>query len=443
MNKNLKSKIITALTALLGCFLMEAPAPAFETGMLIDQELRFPNLTPNVKMNNISNDSIPMENLYYHLNAALWFSAKTTSSTSFFIKGSFDTLHTALFGDADSGYSVPQLDEAEFSFFPADIFFINFGRTVFKDPTQMIANGSYDGLNAMFNYGESHFKLSTFYTGLLTNKTAKLALSPSDRNHYFTDEYFALPHLMFSAYYDYVSKDKTKNFSFNILRQWDLKEEPVVKENPLDPDSKDKPNLQSMYFILNGSLMFWEKLNVNGGMSFCIANDGADHYYLNMYMNGFYMFDFLFPSRVGLGLSAFYGNIEEPGAMPTFNKYQIGYIYNPEAARIFALNSQYLVNLNSKISVEADLSMYFRMDTGYIPSYYLIDAYENQSSSGVLLGSEFVFNMVYSIFSDISLNLGCGLFMPGGSILPTSDDQVYSNNTPPEWDIRLGIIISL
>jgi len=415
-----------APAAALLCLFTTSPLRAFETGLLLDQELRFTGSAVNKPAPEGTNIlSPPVYDLYYHGNAALWFSLKTTKTSALFLKASFDALLPSIVKGNYPAQMLPALDEAEFSFFPARIFTLNLGRVLFKDPQGMIADGSFDGGNILFSFAGHSIKLGAFYTGLLTKKEAKILISPEERDDYFNGGYFAPPHFVFSALYDYVSKDERKNFSLNVIRQEDLREDTAA---------------QNIWVLPGISFAPVRDLNFNLTGIFCTASGSAGTTYsAAARLSAFYIFDLYLPSRAGLGINLLYGGIEKPQAMPVLNKTgRTGHIYDPEETRLLFFNAQYLANINTRLSIGLDFAMFFRLDTDFIPAYQIFSAFENPRSDNPVLGEEFVFTLIHNLFSDISVKFGSGLFFPCAG-----DGKVYTAAAPVQWDIRLALLISL
>jgi hypothetical protein len=401
-------------------FILIFPAAlsAAEYGFLLNQEIRLERLTADSTLY-----KIPSEEYYYSGKFSGWISGRINETTSLFIQGSYDVKNESFTNSNSAWKNAFELDRLEFSILPLDIFFANIGRVPFKDILGSVADGNFDGANVVFYSGSHSFSGGAFYTGLLYKETAKILMSDEDREDYSNSDYFAPKHYLFSVEYNYTHPKF--DFGVNVLRQADIHKDVLM---------------QSVYLLEKFS--FWPlynfNINLNTTAGMIVLLDGLQ-FSVNPSLSMFYMTHGSFSGRVGFEAIWYSGNLSNKKEMSVITRKQIGYIYNPELTNLLSLKAQYLASLTKSFSFETSLSIFLRTSPEIIPSYWLFSEFETtKKNNNYLLGEEFVFNVIYSPFSDMIFNIGTGLFFPDSGIA-----NVYSELTPVKWDIRLGLLISL
>jgi hypothetical protein len=391
---------------------------ASEFGFLLFQEGRSKSLTSNTTLY-----KVPSQEYYYAGKFSGWFSARTGKHSAVFAEGSFSVINESLTGLNSELKAFGELDRLEFSIMPHDVFFANIGRVPFKDALGFVADGNFDGGNVIFSSGNHIFSGGAFYTGLLYKETAKILMSNEDREDYVNSDYFAPGHYLFSIGYDYSGSNV--DIGFNVLRQADIHKDVL---------------LQSFYLLEKFSLRPTDtiNININTAMGVVIMFDGLFQLGFAPSLSVFYMPHGIFPGRLGFETIWYSGNLDNKKEMPVITRKQIGYIYNPELTNLLSLKAQYLANLTKSFSFETSLALFARTSTDLIPNYWFYSEFENAANDNkYLLGEEFVFTVICSPVSDLSFNIGTGLFFPDSGM-----DNVYSELSPVTWDIRLGLLMS-
>jgi hypothetical protein len=397
---------------------LTAASYASELGFLLYQDVRSENLTVDTELY-----KVPVHEYTYSGKFSAWYSRRAGRNSSFFIQGSLDMKNETLIAASDALMVTVELDRLEYSFMLGDIFFANIGRVPFRDFLGFAADGNFDGANVVFNSGNHTFSGGVFYTGLLYKETAKILMSDADREDYINNSYFAPKHYLFSVGYNY-SRPKFE-LGLNILRQADIHKDVL---------------LQSVYALEKFSFRPTENININfnTAMGIIIQLDGFQLGFAPS-LSVFYMLNGIFPGRLGFECVWYSGNLNNKKEMPVITRKQIGYIYDPELTNLFSFKAQYLAGLTKSFSFETSLAFFFRTSTNLIPNYWFYSEFENSANTDkYLLGEEFVFTVLCSPVSDISFNIGTGLFFPGSGM-----NSVYSEISPVRWDIRLGLLLSL
>jgi hypothetical protein len=197
---------------------------------------------------------------------------------------------------------------------------------------------------------------------------------------------------------------------------------------------------ESMYAELLFSFFSDDIFSLNLETVFGImAHSAGYEFSVTPALNMFYTLHFPFTSRFGTEFKWYSGNFNDKSEMPVITRKKAGYSYDAQQTNLFAFKAQYLASLTKTFSFETSFAIFARTSTEIIPSYWCYADFENKDSDKYLLGSEYVFMLLCSPFSDLSFNIGAVLFFPDAGIA----NNVYNEAAPVKWDIILGAKISL
>ena len=319
---------------------------------------------------------------------------------------------------------LPELLRTEFSWlFPSSELII--GRMSYSDPTGLIASGLFDGGRFTLGTGIGTLSLGGWYTGFLYKSRANIAMtydeyvSLSTKVDYndFSDTYFA-PKRFFTAL-DWAQPSLVGSLfraRLSLLGQFDLTGE----------------ELHTQYLI--GTLAYPFKaflFNFGGNLGFTGLFDGDPEMFFAAELRADWMPPLAFQSRLsflgryGSGAS---GNI---GAFLPITVQAQGVVFDVSPSGITMLSLAYAARINRTFSASLSSSYFIRNGTETFVSYPVSEETEN----GYLLGNEFFGRLYWSPFSDLSINVGAGVFLPSmGNV--TSDLH-------NKWRVEFGVVLSL
>jgi hypothetical protein len=402
-------------------FVASFPAFSFEFGFLLRQDAGSENLTVDTTISHAKQND-----LFYSGNFSSWFSFKPSKNSSLYLQGSYGVKNESIKSNDGNDWKVaPELDRAEFSIAPSNVFFVNVGRVPYRDILGLFADGNFDGANLVLTSFNNEFSAGAFTTSLLYKETAGIFLSEADYKDYYKDTYFAPPHYFFSLSYNYLTDETSKyDIGASLISQHDIHTDVAM---------------QSIYLLGKFSYFFTENFNLNAGaiFGFSIPEDFVPHVSVSALFDISYVIDYFFPCRIGFETNLFYGNFDNGDPMPIITKTKVGYVFEPLLTRLMSFKASYLASFSKTFSFEASFAMFMRLDKDIIPTYWLYSEFENHKSKSLILGEEIVLNIVCAPLSDISFYGGTGLFIPS-----FSETAVYLPYTPIKWDIRLGLLFS-
>lgn len=317
-------------------------------------------------------------------------------------------------------YFTGELLHTEFSW-RVNNFKIRAGRIPYAAPLDFIAEGFFDGVQASFDTKIGTFNAGGWYTGLLYKKSANITMTPEDL-------------LSYNAYLDYRHFSNTYFASRRVLAA-------VGWENPdiagmirakaavlgqIDLNGDGTP-YNSMY-ISAKALIPVKRFVISTGVCLQMAKAGSDTGIgLAGELGGSWIAPTPFSSRlslVGRYSSGKTGSIDP--FVPITTKPQ-GDVLQARLSGISTFLLDYSAKLHPTVSAGLSASYYIRNDKETYTAYPVNPA----DNGGSALGCELFGRAVWNPLTDLSVNLGAGIFLPStGDVNPKAGVQ---------WRVELGL----
>ncbi|MCL2478992.1 MAG: hypothetical protein FWF22_05780 [Treponema sp.] len=319
---------------------------------------------------------------------------------------------------------LPELLRTEFSW-QFDNSTLTAGRMYYSDPLGFAAEGLFDGVSYSADTAIGTLSAGAWYTGFQYKKRANIAMDENEQKaltvntdyNDFINTYFA-PRRVLAAL-DWYNANLADLFGLNLslLGQFDLNDPGNFSDGIHTQYLIGKATIPFYSFVLNMGACF-ELAQISGSLNYALAGElGA-------------AFDLPTAIDDQLTVLARYssGNWDNSSLiafLPVTNQNQ-GQLLKPRFSGISLISLDYLARLNSTMSAEGSSVYYIRNDLGTFNDY---------GSAGYFLGNEFFARFYWSPVSDLQLNAGAGIFLPGlGNAAPAAD---------PLWRMELNLVLSL
>ncbi|MCL2277460.1 MAG: hypothetical protein FWC21_06125 [Treponema sp.] len=329
------------------------------------------------------------------------------------------------FDYSDTFTFIPELLRAEFSarFGNSGI---KIGRINYSDPLSFIASGLFDGAQYYLNTGAGRFSAGILYTGLLYKKTAGITMTDNDIENYilpldysnFLDTYFAPRKLIGALDWSHPSVFNLLRLNSSVILQFDL--------------SGSGVKYHSQYLILKGAFQTGRFLiEAGGAVEFSQLTENNDSKFRAAFAGDLGL-TWLLPAAFNSALS-FSGKIAGGRINDTFGEFtpvtgiNFGNIFKKKISALSFFDLNYSARFNNNISASLSTASFIRNDLAVVTGYPITN-----DSSGYFLGQEIYADFTWMPFSDLRLNAGGGIFIPG-----------LGNSEKPYWRVDLNIIISI
>ena len=326
---------------------------------------------------------------------------------------------------------VPELLRSEF-IWRFDSTDIRVGRMLYSDPMSIAASGLFDGARVSYHTSIGTFGVGIWYTGLLYRNRANISMTACDtaalqtefRWGDFFNTYFASRRLLWALYWEHPSFKELLHLNAAFIAQADLNGRDTAHHNQYLIVKAVMP-FGRFIFELGGAL---ELAQLPGGSGntfyFGLAGDIGVHWLAPTQFHSMVSFNGRFTS----------GRSETGGSRAAFTPVTTlphGEILQAGISGLSVLSARYSARLYRTFSAAVSLSCFIRSDTETYAAYPL----DGQFSSNQFLGTELFTRFIWSPFSDISLNLGAGVFLPAlGNVAPNAD---------PRWRAELAATAAL
>ena len=410
MNKN--ANRCPLLICLVLVLFMPASLGAHDFGLLFNQSAAFEGAGG-------SNDND------YEAALIPRFSAQLGDYGDLFLSASF-----AVSYEYEEWNLIPELLRNEISWRFGDIDF-RAGRMIFTDPMGIVADGLFDGVRVSRHTVGGTFGFGLWYTGLLYKNRANISMTDDDAVSIieevdwsdFWGTYFASRRLVAALYWQHPSVAELFRLNVALIGQGDLNER--------------HRSYNSQYLVANASLPLRSFIFELGG-AFEIAQVVADH---NVDVYTAIAVDaglrWLPPTSFHSMLSLT-GRITswkaEEGSLSAFTPITAvshGDVLQARISGLSMISLNYTARLHPSASLGLTVSHFVLMDGVSYTAYPL----NGHSSRESLLGTEFFGRVIWSPFSDVSLNLGGGAFLPRlGNVVPDAD---------PRWRVEMAATLAL
>ena len=305
------------------------------------------------------------------------------------------------------------------------------GRMIYADPLNLVASGLFDGVRFARNTERGTFGAGLWYTGLLYKNRANISMTADDGVSLETDvdwddlmnTYFASRRVMAALYWEHPSVAELFHINITLIGQADINDHDETYNNVYLIARTVMPR-QRFIFELGGALEAG-RLVTGDDTDFRIAfaADAGVHW--------------LPPTQVYSMVSLtgrFTSGQAESGAVSSFTPITVlpnGYILEAGISGLSVLMLSYTARLHRTFSAALSASHFVRSDRGTFATYPL----DVQSGGNFFLGTEFFGQLIWSPVSDMSFNLGGGVFLPSlGNAAPDAD---------PRWRVALTVTLAL
>ena len=325
---------------------------------------------------------------------------------------------------SDTLIFVPELFRLELSLHLLDSLSLRAGRIPWQDTSHFTAKGNFDGIDLIFDMGTIRFGAAVLYTGLLYKETAEINTSPGDPKDYniefdwaeFADSYFAPRRVVTSLYGEFPGWPYERGHVYaGLLAQFDLS------------DAEEK--YHSQYLLLRHSLVYKT-------LDFVIAGavqlehteyEGLRTAYALSAEAGIQGPGSL-SDRFSLGLRWASGDGPHMAAFFPLIREAQGTVLKPHFSGIMVIRANYQALLFPTFSAQLGGRYLLRTDSSTFSDPDLTD-------DSYLLGAEIDGSLLWIPFSDLSISLAGGIFLPqtGGAM---------NSDAPVRWTISLGTIFS-
>jgi hypothetical protein len=335
--------------------------------------------------------------------------------------------------DGEDWLSLPDLRHLAFQFRPYADFLLEAGRFQYQDIRGAVASGLFDGLSLSLSPGNSRLAARHLFTGLLYKKDADILMTGGD----------------WAAYAEKVSYQDGGAFyeTFFASRRmigavsWELPDI-IAPGNSLALEGMGQVDLNDREDLLHSayaSVRFnWSPktdlgLELGGTAAFVTRTDVDPACALS----GSGRLDWDPPGGLWdrAALLVRYTS-EESGdalaAFPAVTTANPGYVLRGVPAGLAMVQGSYRALLYQALSGELGAAYFFR--TGDTAGRGAFGA-ETSHPDSPFLGGELRASFMWIPFSDLSLSLDCGLFIPQWG-------AYFASNTPLPWRISGGLVFS-
>ncbi|MDR1278374.1 MAG: hypothetical protein LBK02_06460 [Treponema sp.] len=371
-------------------------------------------LSQNLKPENSSAQGDHVD-VAYSAKISPWASLVLPNNLFLYLSVSFSAKY-----ELEKWKPVFEADRFEITWNPRSDIFAEAGRFRYTDPLGIVADGLFDGAAVSLSLGESLLSLKAFYTGLLYKKTANIMMSRRDALDYADAAwYWAPPRTFISAVYTIPGLISWRDtLTAGFIGQFDL---------------RDGDRLHTQYLTLQYLISPLDVLSFNLGGVFGLAQEeGADPAYnYALSLRG----DWSLPTRMddqfslrlryasGLGDGA-------QGAFTPISNISQSSVFSADFSGLMALSWIFTLRPLEDLSIVKESSFLMRTDLATFTAEGL-----DPLSESHLLGLELYLSLIWTPFSDLGLSAGGGVFFP----LPES---AFYSDTPPKWNVSLGVILS-
>jgi hypothetical protein len=370
----------------------------------------------------LSSGDKPYGNVEFTGTAIPWFAAPLGEWGDLYLSGGI----SAEYSD-EEWKPVPEVYRFEITCRFSSGLRLEAGRLPYREPLNLVMNGLFDGLALSYDLGKTRLSAGAFYTGLLYKKTAYITMSSGDYTDYYDREvYFASRRLVFQAGWEIPDiAGGEGRLDLGLIGQFDLNK----PQDTIGGNGK----IHSQYALAKLTLPFLNYFNAELGTLAGMAEENErDPGFCFAFSGGL---AWLPPG--GAHDRLFLNAALSSGA---WNKRVRAFLPVTTIARGKALRSKlsglalaeagYTVRLHETLSADVDAAYFFRTDARTYNDPEL-----DGTSRSPLLGGEVSASLTWAPVSDISLNLGGGVFFPRMG-------KSFRADAPARWRLSLETILS-
>jgi hypothetical protein len=340
----------------------------------------------------------------YTGTAAPWLSLNLGESWDLYFSAGFTLAY-----EGKEWQSLPELYRFGAQFRPFPGMLLELGRHQYRDIRGAVASGLFDGVSLSLNPGLGRLSARFLYTGLLYKKTADIMMTSREQAAYYTpvsyaggqafmDTYFAPRRLIGAVAWELPDLGGQNSLALEGIGQGDV--------------NGGEEQLHSAYISARFSRAFREDLALVLGGTLALVKEtdkapapglsGSGELAWNPPAGLWDRFSLLVRYTSGEAGTA-------TASFPAITTVSQGYVLNIRPAGLAVVQGSYRARLFQGFSGELTAAYFFR--TGDTSAGGAFDA-TVQNKDSPFLGGELRTSFVWVPFSDLSISLDCGLFIP-------------------------------
>ncbi|MDR2435004.1 MAG: hypothetical protein LBD47_10615 [Treponema sp.] len=306
---------------------------------------------------------------------------------------------------------------------------LRFGRISYVDPLGLIAVGLFDGFQVSQDIGEGILSAGAWYTGLQYKKRANITVSPSDRIGYFIafdktsmDTYFAPQRMLAAVGWEHPALAGAMQLHVAAIGQFDV--------------NGENDTYNSEYFVGKISVPFRNLFvfDAGAGVEFLQTPDEDTTLALVGELGVSWMPPTNFQDRLSLIGRFSTGDVDDSplGAFMPLTTVSQGNVLQAKLSALAHLRADYTARLHEMFSVNTALAYFLRTSRNENENLTWPEVTDEDM---YVLGGEVFMSLLFSLTSDIGINLGGGVFLPQmGNVAPREREQ---------WRFEMGITAAL
>jgi hypothetical protein len=299
------------------------------------------------------------------------------------------------------------------------------GRIPYEDPSRFTAKGRFDGAALEMDLGPVRLGIAGFYTGFLYRETANIRANPGDPVNYaapldwgdFADTYFAPPMAIAAVDAEYRGfLNPRGTLRGGLLGRFDLSRAEAKKHAP--------------FLLLRYTLVF-PAVDLSAAAAVELLPQTGDlRAAFAAALEGGWRLPGARPSRLSLGIRWASGEGPSTAAFDPVVSEAQGRALEPDFSGLMVIRPLYEVRLLPSLHAEAGGRYFLRTDSITLSDPGLA------GDASYLVGLELDGALRWAPFSDISLSLSGGLFIP-------QTGRAMKDDEPLRWTVTLGALFSL
>ncbi|MDR0584647.1 MAG: hypothetical protein LBG57_09920 [Treponema sp.] len=392
----------TVLAALACALLLASPLPAVDFGLLTTQSLGTDDA--------FSGD---MDKLSWSGSFTPWFSGILIENGDLYMSAAVTPRY-----ESGEFIVLPELLRSEVTLRSRRGTELRFGRTAYADPLGLIAVGLFDGFQVSQDMGESTLSAGAWYTGLQHKKRANITVSPLDQGNYFTlfdrqdmNTYFAPQRALAALGWEHPGLGWAANLRVAAIGQFDLNGEDDKYHSEYLAGKVSVPVRNEWVFDAGAALELLQ--TPDGEAKLALAGD----------LGASWMPPTGIQDRLSLTGRFATGKVEDSplGAFMPLSTVTQGSVLQTKLSGLGHLRAGYTARLHEMFSTNLSASYFVRTSKVSGASLTWPEVTEEDKYA---LGGEMFLSLLFSLTTDISMNLGGGVFLPQlGDIAPKEREQ--------------------
>ena len=324
----------------------------------------------------------------------------------------------------DETFAAPELIRLEFSSRLTPMISFRAGRITWQDPSRIVAQGRFDGADFHFDLGNINVGVNALYTGLLFKNSAEINVSPTDPKDYgakldwgdFGSTYSAPRRFLLSAYGEFPGYPSGKGQLYaGLLAQFDLS----------DADEA----FHAQYLLLRHTLAF-NKFDLDLAGAVEMENTKADgmRFGFAYSLKGGWQTPASITDRLSLCVAWASGEGDATAAFFPVTTEAQSFVLKPILSGMLIARVNYEARILPTLKAEIGGCYLVRTDSGSFTAPYLED-------DSYPLGAELVAGFYWVPFSDLSVSLKGGAFLPQAG-------TAFADDAPVTWRVNIGTVFS-